>query len=104
MTKKLSIEDMVKAIEADAGQAIPGLAESIAESRTGAGITHSPDQIMLKAARKITEMSQPKFADWLETPVGTLRDWEQGRSEVPGAVKKLLQITISHPEIVAEYS
>ncbi len=103
MTKKLSIEKMVKAIEADAGQEIPGLAESIAEAQAEVGVVHLPDQIMLKTARKIMDMSQPKFADWLDTPVSTLRDWEQGRFEVPGAVKKLLQITISHPQVVAKH-
>ncbi len=103
MSKTISIDNMVKAIEKDAGQTIPGLAESMAEAHAGAGTIHTPDQIILKTARKIVDMTQPQFADWLDMPVGTLRDWEQGRFEIPGPVKKLLQITIEHPEIIAEH-
>ena len=97
----MEIKDMVKAIEADAGMKIPGLAESIAEAKSGeSGRVHTPEQILLKAARNSLKLSQPKFAEWIDTPVGTLRDWEQGRFPVPGAVKRLLQIAVAHPEVV----
>lgn len=102
MPKKLSIESMVEAIEKDAGQELPGLAEAIEESRTGAGRVNTPEQILLKAARRKMGFTQPALAIWLETPVGTLRDWEQGRFPVPGAVKKLLQIVVNHPDLVEE--
>ncbi|NQV70928.1 MAG: XRE family transcriptional regulator [Pseudohongiella sp.] len=99
----MDIDKMLKAIEHDAGQKIPGLAESLAEAKAGKiGRAHTPEQILLKSARKALKFSQPQFADWIGTPVGTLRDWEQGRFPVPGAVMRLLQIAINHPEVAQE--
>lgn len=48
--KGLNLEKVAKAIEADAGQALPGLRESLAEAKAGVyGAVHTPAQI---AARK----------------------------------------------------
>ena len=92
---------MVLAIETDAGMKIPGLAKSIAEAKSReSGRVHTPEQILFKAARSSLHLSQPKFAKWIDTPAGTLQDWEQGRFQVPGAVKRLLQIVVAHPEVV----
>lgn len=45
----LDHEKVAKAIEANAGQAIPGLRESLKEAAAGEGAVHTPEQI---AARK----------------------------------------------------
>lgn len=48
--KKLNIDKVARAIEADAGQALPGLRESLAEAKAGqAAQVHTPRQI---AARR----------------------------------------------------
>ena len=48
--KRINVERVAKAIEADAGQTIPGLRESLAEAKTGVfAAVHTPAQI---AARK----------------------------------------------------
>jgi len=100
---KADIKEMVAAIEADAGQDFPGLSESIADALAGnPGKVTTPEQILLKAARKKMGYTQPALASWLETSVGTVRDWEQGRYPVPGAVKKLLRIVIKHPDLIEE--
>ena len=45
--KKLNVDKVAAAIEADAGQALPSLRESLAEAKAGlAGRTHTPDQIV----------------------------------------------------------
>ena len=45
--KKLNVDKVAVAIEADAGQALPGLRESLAEARAGlAGRARTPEQIV----------------------------------------------------------
>lgn len=44
--KKLNVEKVAAAIEVDAGQALPGLRESLTEAKAGvAGRVHTPEQI-----------------------------------------------------------
>jgi len=44
--KKLDMDKVAKAIEADAGQALPGLRESLAEAKAGKfAQVHTPEQI-----------------------------------------------------------
>jgi putative transcriptional regulator len=77
---------IAKAIEADAGEAIPGLRDSLAEMAADErGRTHTPEQIALREARVTLGLSQPAFARLIDTPVKTVRDWEQGRFPPPGA-------------------
>lgn len=47
----------------------------------------------LKNFRKRLGMSQNKLADTLGVPIGTLRNWEQGRLPVlyPGAIRLALE-------------
>ena len=48
--KTLNVDKVAAAIEADAGQALPGLRQSLAEAKAGlAGRVHTPEQI---AARR----------------------------------------------------
>jgi uncharacterized protein (DUF4415 family) len=48
--KRINIEKVAAAIEADAGEALPGLREALAEAKAGKrAATHTPEQI---AARK----------------------------------------------------
>lgn len=47
--KKLSVERLAAAIEADAGQALPGLREALAEAKAGrAGSVHTPEQVLAR--------------------------------------------------------
>jgi uncharacterized protein (DUF4415 family) len=44
--KTLSVEKVAAAVEADAGQALPGLREALAEAKAGqAGQVHTPEQV-----------------------------------------------------------
>lgn len=96
-----NIDKVAKAIEKDAGQEIPGLRESLAEMKSGEiGREYSPDQLLAIEARKILKMTQPEFARILDTPVGTYRDWEQGRFGIPGAVRVLFQLILEKPNAV----
>ena len=47
--KKLSVEKVAAAIEADAGQSLPELREALAEAKAGlAGRVHTPDQVLAR--------------------------------------------------------
>ena len=47
--KKLSVERLAAAIEADAGQALPRLREALAEAKAGrAGRVHTPEQVQAR--------------------------------------------------------
>lgn len=103
----MDIEKIAKAIEADAGQALPGLRDSLREEREiragkAKGRATTPEQLLVRTARTTLGLSQAEFAARIATPVATLRDWEQGRFQPPGAVGKLLRLLIAHPDLSDE--
>jgi len=101
--KNIDVEATARAIEADEGEPIPGLREALEETRRGeiARIT-TPEQLLLREARRMTGLSQCEFAERIDTPVATLRDWEQGRFSPPGAVSVLARLITKHPELAEE--
>ena len=46
-------------------------------------------------------ISQAEFAARFHLPLGTIRDWEQGRAEPDTAAKVLLEVIARDPEAVA---
>ncbi len=50
--KKMNVEKVAKAIEADAGHAIPGLREGLAEAKAGKFVAvHTPESIAKRVGR-----------------------------------------------------
>ena len=101
--KNIDVEATARAIEADEGESIPGLREALEHTKRGeiARVT-TPAQLILREARRRAGLSQGEFAQRIDTPVATLRDWEQGRFSPPGAVGVLAQLITKHPELVEE--
>lgn len=102
--KKIDIEKVATAIEADAGESLPDLRQALAEAKAGVGRVTTPDQILVRQAREKSGLTQAVFAERIATPVATLRDWEQGRFAPPGGVLCLLRLIIKHPELSKELS
>lgn len=102
--KKINIEKVAAAIEADAGEALPDLRQALAEAKSGLGRVTTPAQILVRQAREKSGLTQAAFALRIETPVATLRDWEQGRFAPPVGVLCLLRLIIKHPELSQELS
>ncbi len=102
----MDIKQTAKAIEEDAGMNLPDLEQSLNEmKKSTAGRVYTPDQLLVIEARKATKLSQKNFSMAIDTPIGTYRDWEQGRfKSIPGAVKTLLKLIKEKPEIIAELS
>lgn len=100
--KNIDIEAVAKAIEADAGEALPDLQQALKEAKAGIGRVTTPEQILVRQAREKSGLTQAAFADRIATPVATLRDWEQGRFAPPGAAVCLLRLIVKHPELSRE--
>ena len=86
----MDIEKIAQAIEADAGEALPDLRQSLLEmeNQTIGRIT-TPEQLLVVSVRKRLKLTQQAFAELIKTPVATLRDWEQGRFKPNGVVNRL---------------
>lgn len=100
---KMNIEAVAAAIEADAGEPLPDLRQALSEAKAGMiGRVTSHEQILVRQAREKSGLTQAAFAQRIETPVATLRDWEQGRFTPPGGVLCLLRLIVKHPELSHE--
>ena len=71
---------------------------AFAEGDASRAKTHKIEVVDVKAIRKKTGLSQPKFAAVFKIPVGTLRGWEQGRRQPEGPAIALLHIIDKDPE------
>lgn len=98
----MDVEKIAKAIEADAGDALPDLRQALSEAQTGLGRVTTPEQMLVRQAREKSGLTQAAFAERIATPVATLRDWEQGRFSPPGGVLCLLRLIVRHPELSKE--
>ena len=102
--KKIKIDKVAAAIEADVGESLPDLRQALAEANAGLGRVTTPEQSLVRQARAKSGLTQAGFAERIATPVATLRDWEQGRFSPPGGVVCLLRLIIKHPELSQELS
>lgn len=98
----MDVEKIARAIEADAGEALPDLRQALAEAKAGTGRVTTPAQLLVRQARERSGLTQAAFAERIGTPVATLRDWEQGRFAPPGGVLCLLRLISAHPELTRE--
>ena len=53
-----------------------------------------------KVMRRALGLSQEEFAEQFQIPIGTLRDWEQGRAEPDQAARAYLKVIAGEPELV----
>lgn len=100
--EEMNIDEIVKACELDAGQPLPGLTQSLQEVKEGNVVRHEPAGILLKNTRSKLTMTQNEFANLIKTPIGTLRDWEQGRVEPSGVAITLAGLLNKHPNLARE--
>lgn len=60
----------------------------------------APRVPQVSVIRRALRLSQRDFAAHYRIPVGTLRDWEQGRKEPDAAARAYLHVIASEPEVV----
>lgn len=58
------------------------------------------DAAKVKSVRGLTGLSQAKFARLLDVPLGTLRNWEQGKRGPTGPARALLRAIEKDPRNV----
>jgi len=101
--KNLDVEATAHALESDEGEPIPDIRQALAEVKAGAiGRVTTPAQMLIRQARQATGLSQIEFARCIDTPVATLRDWEQGRFAPPGIATALARLIAKHPQWAKE--
>ena len=102
-SEEMDIESVASAIEADAGEELPDLREALSDLKSGIyGRVHTPEEILIRSTRRRLGMTQEEFAARIDTPLATLRGWEQGRFQPPGAVIQLMRLFEMRPELVFE--
>ncbi|MGJ8653390.1 MAG: helix-turn-helix domain-containing protein [Opitutaceae bacterium] len=63
--------------------------------------TPNPENAVTRARLKLS-LTQEDFAKLLDTPIGTVRGWEQGRRKPPPCAKLLMRVAMEYPEHVLE--
>jgi putative transcriptional regulator len=62
--------------------------------------TWTPEQLLVISVRKQLKKTQPAFSKLLGVPVGTIRDWEQGRKQPDSAAVTLVKVAMTNPEVL----
>jgi putative transcriptional regulator len=91
--------------DSDFDQLIASLSSVLAEPDDGLepGLSRELSTgIDAAAVRSKTGLSQAAFAQRIGVPVGTLRNWEQGRRSPQGPARVLLALLDRNPSIVEE--
>ena len=83
-----------------AGQAL--LDDVLAIKEGAPAKTWTPEQLLAISVRRKLKKSQPAFSKLLGVPVGTIRDWEQGRKQPDSAAVTLIKVARKNPEILEE--
>lgn len=79
------------------------LLTSVEQMRRGEAARVTEVQLSSAAqARASVGLSQREFASLLGVSARTLQDWEQVRREPTGVAKTLLEVAVSHPEVLRE--
>jgi len=61
---------------------------------------HVPADVNVKSIRRRLKLTQDEFARRFAIPLGTLRDWEQGRRHPEGPARALLLVIAHEPKAV----
>ncbi|GLS19015.1 transcriptional regulator [Labrys miyagiensis] len=79
---------------------LAGLDDAISFVKGDASRARVIAELDVKAIRERTRKSQPQFAKAFHIPIGTLRDWEQGRRMPDAPARVLLSLIDRDPETV----
>lgn len=91
--KKHEFKEMLKSLDE---------AREIRQGRRSPSRVFHYEPVKVKAIRAKLGLTQPQFAEMLCVSLGTLRNWEQGRTYPEGAAIALLRVAESKPAEVLE--
>ena len=78
------------------------LADPDAQPLTQQRLAHMKRTPQVKVIRRALGLSQEEFAGRFQIPLGTLRDWEQGRKDPDAAARAYLVVIARSPGAVGE--
>ena len=78
------------------------LADPDAQPLTPERLTHMKRTPQVKVIRRALGLSQEDFAERFQIPLGTLRDWEQGRKDPDAAARAYLVVIGRNPGAVSD--
>ncbi len=78
------------------------LADPDAQPLTPERLAHMKSTSQVKVIRRALDLSQEEFAARFHIPIGTLRDWEQGRKDPDAAARAYLTVIGRNPFAVTE--
>jgi putative transcriptional regulator len=78
------------------------LADPDAQPITPERIARMKRPPQVKVIRRALGLSQEEFAERIKIPLGTLRDWEQGRKDPDAAARAYLVVIGRNPTAVTE--
>ena len=78
------------------------LADRDAQPLTPERLAHMKRTPQVKVIRRALGLSQEDFAARFQIPLGTLRDWEQGRKDPDAAARAYLVVIGRNPGAVSE--
>ncbi|MBV9637151.1 MAG: helix-turn-helix domain-containing protein [Methylobacteriaceae bacterium] len=78
------------------------LSDPDAQPLTPERLAHMKRVPQVRTIRRVLSLSQEEFAARFHIPLGTLRDWEQGRKEPDAAARAYLRVIGRNPTAVAE--
>jgi putative transcriptional regulator len=76
------------------------LADPVARPLTEAILNRMNRRPRVKIIRRALDLTQEEFAERYHIPLGTLRDWDQGRSEPDQPTRAYLTLIARDPEHV----
>lgn len=65
-------------------------------------LANAPPMSQVKIIRRALSLTQEEFSARYQIPLGTLRDWEQGRSEPDQPARAYLKVIAADPERTAK--
>lgn len=78
------------------------LADPDAQPLTDADMARMKRTPRVSIIRRALRLTQEEFSQRFRIPLGTLRDWEQGRKEPDAAARAYLVVIARNPEAVRE--
>jgi putative transcriptional regulator len=78
------------------------LADPDAQPLTPERLKHMKRTPQVRVIRRALELSQEEFSARFKIPLGTLRDWEQGRKDPDAAARAYLMVIGRNPSAVTE--
>lgn len=86
----------------DAERLAAALDDPDAQPLTDADMARMKRIPRVSVIRRALRLSQEQFSQRFRIPLGTLRDWEQGRKEPDAAARAYLVVIARNPEMVSE--